>query len=116
MFRKLASSCLIAAVCSVAISMPCFAQSGTDFFDSLQKNLPGSTSTADRVSPQQGSSETVVTTSSEIGSVVPYGAYDAGQDQWSGYIAGFAAVAAALVVAFALGFMLTHHHASEDQS
>lgn len=96
-------------------AIPCFAQSGTDFFDALQKNLPQATSTSDMAIPAQGSADTVVTTSSApLGDVTSYGAYDAGQDQWSGYVAGFAAVVAALLVAFALGFMLTHHHPSTD--
>lgn len=105
-------------VISLVLFTGTFAQAQTraDFFDTLQDNLPKPTSTDQGPTPQSGTSETVITsTTPPINSTATYGAYNAGQDHMSGYLAGVAAVVAALAVAFALGFILTHNHNASEQ-
>lgn len=105
------------AVFASVFALPVFAQVQGDFFGTLQQNLPPSTSTQGQVVPEQGTSERVIATSTPVVDVSSsYQAYDAGQDQVSGYIAGGAAVLAVLAVAFALGFVLTHHHSPSEEN
>lgn len=105
------------AVFASVFVLPVSTQAQQDFFGTLQQNLPPSTNTQGEITPQQGTSEKVVTTSTPIVDVSSsYQAYDAGQDQMSGYIAGGAAILAVLAVAFALGFVLTHHHSSSEEN
>lgn len=105
------------AVAMCAFALPVFAQSEGEFFGTLQQNLPESVNRPNVAAPQAGKAETVIVTSTApVDASSSYGVYDAGQDRWSGYIAGAAAVFAALAVAFALGFVLTHRHNSSEEN
>lgn len=100
------------------MTLPVSAQSEGEFFGTLKQNLPQSANTENTNIPQAGKADTVIATSVlPVDASSSYEVYNAGQDHLSGYIAGGAAVFAALAVAFALGFVLTHHHhSSEDNS
>ena len=106
---------LIGVVLFGMCALPVFAQSEGEFYNALQDNLPRTTSSQPQTVPQAGTSERVIVSSTPtVDATSTYGAYNAGQDQMSGYLAAGAAVVAALIIAFALGFVLTHpHHSTE---
>jgi hypothetical protein len=100
-----------------AFAFPVFAQNEGDFFGALQDHLPQSTSTINQVLPTPGMAETVITSSTpNVDVSSSYQAYNAGRDHVGGYIAGGAVVIAVLAIVFVLGFLLTHHHASEQDT
>lgn len=106
---------LIGASLIGAFAFPAFAQSEGEFYNALQDNLPRTTSSQNQPAPVGGTAERVVVPSTPaVDATATYGAYNAGQDQMSGYLAAGAAVIAALIVAFALGFVLTHNHHSTE--
>jgi hypothetical protein len=106
---------LIGVVLFGVCALPVFAQSEGEFYNALQDNLPRTTSSQSQPVPEPGAAERVTVSSTpSIDVTSSYQAYNAGQDQMSGYLAAGAAVLAALVVAFVLGFILTHHHPSSN--